>query len=206
MFNFITLARKALFAATLAIASSAAFACPTYLVTIHTQAFSGESALLDFSMGSDGDAAMAMASLTNLSGNLGDEFDRRGGVSGDLASGFTFVTGAPTNYLTYNVNLGEDFSFNINFSGDYESVEAVSGSVFDVVLYGLDFSDTLDYSVQFQLVPLNNGDAANVQVFANTDTTDVLELVPAEVPEPSQLLLMLSALALAGVALRRARK
>jgi hypothetical protein len=206
MFNFITLARKALLAASLVLFCGVAAAGPTYLVTIHTQAYSGESGLLDFSMGSDGDAAMAMATLFNFSGAFGAEYDRAGGVEGDLATGVTFTTGAPTNYLTHNVNLGEDFSFNISFSGDYESIDAVSGSVFDVVVYGMDLSDVLDWSVQFQLVPLNNGDAAYVTVDANPETTVVAEVVAADVPEPSQLLLMLSALALAGVALRRSGK
>ena len=206
MFNFITLARKALLAASLVLFSGAALAGPSYLVTIHTQAYSGESGLLDFSMGSDASAQLAIANLWNFSGNFGDELDRRGSVDGNLADGVTFTNAGATNFLTYNVILGGDFSFNISFSGDYESVEAVAGSVFDVVLYGIDFSDTLDYAVQFQLIPLNNGAPASVDVLANPDSTEVTELVAVDVPEPSQLLLMLSALALAGAAMRRKGK
>ena len=203
MFNFITLARKALLAASLVLFSGVAMAGPSYLVTIHTNAYSGETGLLDFSMGSDASARLAIANLWNFSGKFGDQYDRTGSVDGNLADGVTFTNAGASNFLTYNVILGGDFSFNISFSGDYESVEAVAGSVFDVVLYGMDFNDTLDRAVQFQLIPLNNGDAAYVDVLANPDSTVVTELVAVDVPEPSQLLLMLSGLALAGVALRR---
>ncbi len=206
MFNFITLARKALLAATLALCSAAAMAGPSYLVTINTAAFSGESGLLDFSLGSDGDAAGSIATLSNFSGNFGDEYDRTGSVSGDLVSGVTFTNAGPTNYLTHNVILGDSFSFNINFSGDYESLESVSGSLFAVVLYDIGMSEILDFAVQFDLLPVNNGAAASVLVSANPDSTVVTELVPVDVPEPSQLLLMLSALALAGAVTRRSRK
>jgi hypothetical protein len=204
MFNFITLVRKALIAASLVLFSGAALAGPSYLVTIDTQAYSGESGLLDFSFDSDADAAAAIASLWNLSGNIGDEFDRGGSVSGDLAGGVTFTNAGSSNYLTQSVNLGEIFSFNVSFSGDYETVDAVSGTSFAVRIYDALF-EQLDFAVQFQLVPFNNGTPAFVEVDANPDSTVVTELVAVDVPEPAQLLLMLSALALAGAAMRRSR-
>lgn len=204
MFNFITLARKALIAASLVLFSGAALAGPSYLVTIDTQAYSGESGLLDFSFDSDADAAAAIASLWNLSGNVGDEFDRGGSASGDLAGGVTFTNAGSSNYLTHSVNLGEIFSFNVSFSGDYETVDAVSGTTFAVRIYDPLF-ELLDFAVQFQLVPFNNGAPAFVEVDANPDSTVVTELVAVDVPEPSQLVLMLSALALAGAAMRRSR-
>lgn len=204
MFNLITLARKALLAATLALCSAAAMAGPSYLVTINTAAFSGEDGLLDFSLGSDGDAAGSIATLSNFSGNFGAEFDRIGSVSGDLASGLTFTNAGPTNLLTQSVILGDIFSFNITFSGDYELLESVSGSLFAVVLFDANLSAILDFAVQFDLLPVNNGDPAAVVFTASPDTT-VTELVAVDVSEPSQLLLMLSALALAGAAMRRSR-
>ena len=199
------LARKALLAATLALCSAAAMAGPSYLDTINTSSFSGESGLLDFSLGSDGDAAGSIATLWDFAGKFGDEFDRIGSVSGDLASGVTITNASPTNALTQSVILGDIFSFKVNFSGDYVLIESVSGSVFAAVLYDIGMSEILDLAVQFQLIPVNNGDAASVFVDANPDSTVVTELVPVDVPEPSQLLLMLSALALAGVAMRRSR-
>jgi hypothetical protein len=200
MLNFMTLARKALLAAALVLCSGAALAGPNYLVTVHTQGYSGESGLLDFGFESYSDAPGAIAHLWNLSGAFGEEYDRTGSVDGDLASGFTFSNSNLSNYLTYGVILGGDFSFNISFHGDYETMEAPNGATFIAALYATELSELLGALVQFDLIPAFNGNAAGVLVSANQDLADV-----ADIPEPSQLLLMLSALALAGVAHRRAR-
>ncbi len=206
MFNFNTFARQALLAASLFLSGGVAIAGPSYLVTIHTQAYSGESGLFDFSMGgSDGAALLAIADLWDFTGNFGDEQDRTGSVSGDLASGVTLTNASASNYLTQWAILGEDFSFKVRFSGDY-ALESDSGSQFAVLLYDAGLGEVLDYAVQFQLVPFNNGEASMVLVDANPLTTEVLALADTDVPEPSQLLLMLSALALAGAAMRASRK
>lgn len=198
MLNFITLARKALLAAALVFCSGAALAGPNYLVTVHTQAYSGESGLLDFAFESYSDAPGAIAHLWNLSGAFGEEFDRSGSVDGDLASGFMFRNSSLSNYLTYAVVLGGDFTFNVSFHGDYETMESPNGATFMAALYDSALTELLGAIVQVDLIPAFNGDAAGVLVSANQDLATV-----AEIPEPSQLLLMLSALALAGVALRR---
>jgi hypothetical protein len=205
MFNITTLARKALLAAALVFISGAALAFPSYQVTIHTQAYSGESGLLDFNFGGNADAPMGIATLWNLTGNFGAEYDRAGDVAGDVATGLTFTSGAASTYLTQAVILGEDFVFNIAFSGPVEFMDSPSGLSFGVGLYDSDLQLSFDFPVQFDLIPAFNGDPAGLFVTANPDTTTVNELV-ADVPEPSQLLLMLSALALAGVARRRSRK
>ncbi len=200
MFNFTTLVRKALLATALVICSGAALAGPTYLVTLHTQAYSGESGLLDFGMGSTADAPSVLAQMWNFSGAFSDEFDRSSSVEGDLVNGIFMTNSRASNYLTQAVVLGDDLSFNINFSGDYETMDSPSGISFAVVLYDAAMSEMWDIAVQFDLVPAFNGDAVGVFVDANANLAEV-----AVVPEPSQLLLMLSALALAGLALRRSR-
>lgn len=197
MFNITTLVRKALLAAALVISSGAALAGPNYQVTVHTQGYSGESGLLDFSFGSNSDAPQAIAALWNFSGAFGEEFDRSGSVAGDLASGFVFTADNASNYLTYAVVLGEDFTFNISFAGDYETMESPNGATFFAALYDSGLTEMLGAIVQFDLIPAFNGDAAMVVVSPNADLATV-----TDIPEPSQLLLMLSALALAGVALR----
>ncbi|UUZ55513.1 hypothetical protein LP419_07545 [Massilia sp. H-1] len=58
----------------------------SYLVTLHTQAYSGESGLLDFGMGGNADAPSAFATLANFSGAFETEFDRSPSTSGDLAA------------------------------------------------------------------------------------------------------------------------
>lgn len=205
MLNFITFARKALLAAALVIIGGAAQAFPAYQVTIHTQAYSGESGLLDFSFGGNADAPTGIATLWNVSGAFGAEFDRNGGVGGMLTSGLSLTSGAASTYLTQSVILGGDFAFNIIFTGPIEFMNSPSGLTFAVALYNTDLTELLDIPVQFDLIPAFNGDAASLLVTANPDTATVIE-PGADVPEPSQLLLMLSALALAGAALRRARK
>ena len=207
MFKFITIARKALLAAALVLCSGAAFAFPSYQVTIHTQAFSGEAGLLDLSLGGYGDGApMTIATLWNISGAFGEQFDRSGAVTGDIEQGLTFTSGPNSNYLTQSVLLGGDFVFNIAFSGPIEFMEGRFGTTFAAVLYDAGMTEILDIPVQFDLIPAFNGDAARVAINTNPATATVIELVAVDVPEPSQLLLMLSALALAGVAMRRSRK
>lgn len=205
MFKITTLARKALLAAALVFISGAALAFPSYQVTIHTQAYSGESGLLDFGFNGNADAPMGIATLWNISGAFAEEFDRAGGVDGDVATGLTFTSGAASTYLTQSVILGGDFVFNISFSGPIEFMDSPSGLLFAVGLYDAGMTESLDTPVQFDLIPAFNADPAGLFVTTNPDSATVDELV-ADVPEPSQLLLVLSALALAGVALRRGRK
>jgi hypothetical protein len=201
MFNFTTFIRQALLASALVLGSGAAVAGPIYQVTIHTQAYSGESGLLDFAFESNPDAPLAIAELWNINGAFETEFDRSGSVEGDLPNYVRFTTGNMTNYLTQSVILGDDFVFNISFSGDYEFVENPSGISFFVGLYDAGMTEQLGAVAQFDLVPGFMGDAAYVMVTANDELATV-----SDIPEPSQLLLMLSALALAGLALRRSRQ
>ncbi len=200
MFTFKTFVRQALLAVTLAFTSAAALAGPTYLVTIHTQEVQEESGLMDFSFYSTADAVGGMVSLSNFSGAFGEEFDRAGTADGAIPGTVTFVNGNTSNYLTQNVTFGGDFSFHVTFSGDYETVSGANATTFAVSLYGPFFSSEFGVAVQFDLIPAFNSDPAGVLVtIANPDLASATELVAAEVPEPSQLLLMLSALALAVV-------
>lgn len=203
MFKFTTLARKALLAAALVFISGTALAFPSYQVTIHTQAYSGESGLLDFGFGGNADAPTGIATLWNMSGDFGAEFDRAGYVFGDVpAMGLTFTSGAASTYLTQSVILGGDFVFNIAFSGPIQFLNSSSGLSFAVALYDAGMTELLDMPVQFDLIPAFNGDPAGLFVTVNPDSAEVRDLA-VQVPEPSQLLLVLSALALAGAALRR---
>lgn len=206
MFNFKNLARQAMLALVLAFAGGAAVAGPTYLVTIHTQAYSGESGLLDFGFLGDADATAEIVTLSNFSGMFGLEYDRAGGIDGDLASTVAFSNTGAANYLTQEVILGGNFTFNLNFSDDYAMPAdplAAQGLTFVVALFDSMLSEQLAQLVQFDLMPFVANDPANITITVNDELATVTEVVTADVPEPSQLLLMLSALALAGLALRR---
>lgn len=200
MFNFTNLMRKALLAMALVVSSGAALAGPTYLVTMHTQAYSGESGLLDFSLGGSADSPLAIAKLWNFNGAFSDEFDRTSNVDGSLDGAITMDNTRASNYWTQGVILGDDFSFNVQFSGDFETVDSAWSTLFAVVLYDASLSEMWAIPAQFELLSAFNGDPAAVLITADADTSVTV------IPEPSQLLLMLSALALAGLALRRSRQ
>jgi hypothetical protein len=203
MLNFKTFVRQAMLATALAFTSAAALAGPTYLVTIHTQTVEAEAGLMDFNFYTTDNASGGMVSLSNFSGAFGEEFDRAGTATGNIPGTLSFVNSTTSNYLTQNVVFGGDFSFNVTFSGDYETVTGLFAPTFQVSLYDAFLTTEYGVAVQFDLIPALNGDPASVLVsIANPDLATVTEAV-AEVPEPSQLLLMLSALALAGAAMRR---
>jgi hypothetical protein len=201
MFNFILRARKALLASALVLCSGLALASPNYLVTIHTQDYSGESGLLDFGLENYSDSMGVTAKLWNFTGQFSDEFDRAGNVDGSVADRVTMTSGRRTNYLTQSVILGGDFTFNITFGGDYETMPGSDGASFAVVLYDAGLSEMLFPVVQFDLVPAFLNDPAMTVVSTFSDAGTV-----SEVPEPSQLLLMLSALAIAAMVARRKLK
>ncbi len=204
MFNFKNFARQAMLAAALAIGSSAALAGPTYLVTIHTEGVDAEAGLMDFSFYTTNDTSDSVVSMSNFTGAFGEEYDRSGSAAGTIADTVTFVPSNFNNYLTYNVLFGGDFSFNVTFSGDFLTVPGDNASALVVGLFDSMMSTEYGMAVMFDLIPALNTDPAAVLVTVNDPgLATVTEQVSAEVPEPSQLLLMLSALALAGVALRR---
>ncbi|MEJ7806639.1 MAG: NF038129 family PEP-CTERM protein [Telluria sp.] len=208
MFNFKIFARQAMLALVLAFAGNAAIAGPTYLVTLHTQAYSGESGLLDFGFLGDSAATAEMVTLSNFSGMFGLEYDRAGGIAGELATTVNFSNTRSANYLTQEVTLGGDFTFNLHFSDDYtmplDPLDA-QGLSFVVSLFDNGLTAQLAQLVQFDLMPFVANDPAQITITVNDDLAVVTEVAVADIPEPSQLLLMLSALALAGVALRRRR-
>lgn len=204
MFNFKTFVCQALLAAALALTGAAALAGPTYLVTINTQDLEEETGLIDFSFYTTADAVGGMVSLSNFSGAFGEEFDRGGSADGAIPGAVTLVNGITSNYLTQNVTFGGAFSFNVTFSGDYETVRGLNATTFTVSLFGPLFSPQFGDAVSFDLIPAFNHDPAGVLVtIADPDLASATELVAAEVPEPSQLPLMLSAVVLAGVAMGR---
>ncbi|QYF94005.1 NF038129 family PEP-CTERM protein [Massilia sp. PAMC28688] len=198
MFNFKQFAQQALFALAMACGSAAAVAGPTYQVTIDTSSFAGESGLLDFAFSNGFVGTVgATATLSNFSGSFGVEFDRFGSVSGAIPGMVSMTNDVLISYLTQAVTLGGNFGFTVHFGGDFETIDDVNESLFSVALYDADMTAMLAQLVDFTIIPGANGVAASIVISAG-DLASV-----GEVPEPSQLLLMLSALALAGAVMRR---
>lgn len=191
MFNPLQTLRRVLFALCLMLGSGAAFAGPIYHVTVDTAGLTGQG-FLDFSVIGTQGAPGAFATLSNFSGAFGAEADRVGAVAGAIPAGFTVANGAGDNWLTQSVSLGGVFAFDIAFGGDYETVQGIDGATFAVSLYDELFSaQTL--VATFAAQPGSVLGAASLTpeaLYAGAAITPV--------PEPSNLLLVLTALLVVG--------
>lgn len=198
MFNFKQFAQQALLALAMVFGSGAAVAGPTYYVTVNTSSFAGDTGVLDFAFSNAFAGTVgATATLSKFSGNFGAEYDRFGSVTGAIPGAVTLVNDDLISYLSQNVNLGGVFGFLVNFSGDFETINDVNESLLSVGLYNSDMTELLAQLVSFTIVPGSTAGPAVVLVDAGALAS------VSEVPEPSELLLVLTALAFAAVASRR---
>lgn len=201
MFNFTTVLRHALAAVALASTALAAHAGPSYHVTVDASGFSAaDTGYLDVSLFGVGGSAEAIATVTNLQGNvLGlDPF----------SSGFAqptpgvFVLSNLGSYLSHDVMFGGLFSFDVNFSGDFLTASDAFQYVspFDVTLLDGGFAPL--GGLRIELTQLSAFGPATVALLPGATLADAT-LVTATVPEPSELLLMLTGLGLVGAMVRR---
>lgn len=201
MFNFKRIIQHALLALSLAIGSGAAIAGPTYQVTVDTSSLEGGSGLLDFwFMSGFAGAPAATATVSNFSGLFGGEYARFGEVNGAVPGAVTISNADGENFLTQEITLGGKFAFTVSFDSAEAALDNLTPSLMAIGLFNADFSAMLASVAEFTLVPGIDGMPGQVTVVVG----DIARV--AEVPEPSDLLLMLTALALmAAVAQRRAR-
>ena len=198
MSNYKRLFQQALLAVSLAIGSAAAVAGPTYQVTVDTSSQAGTTGLLDFwFMSGFAGAAGATATFSDFSGAFGAEYDRFGAVSGAIPGTVAISNTDGENYLTQVVALGGKFGFAVTFDGAFETMEDFTPSLLSIGLFNADMSELLGLVAEFTVVPSADGMPGSVSVVAG-DIGNV-----SEVPEPSDLLLILTAIAMAGIARRR---
>ena len=203
MFNFKSFVQQALLACALVLGASPAFAGPVYHVSINTAGISEPTGIMTFDFLGMDMVDVATATLTNFSGAFGAE-ESRGTAVTDIAGGYTFASGFE-GYLTRAVTLGGLFGFDITFDDGFSGND---GATFSIALYNDDYSSYLGLDgnlVSFELVPAMGGEPSFLVISEDNDVASVTE-VRAEVPEPSDLLLMLTALGMAGMVARRARK
>ncbi len=203
MHNLKTFLQQAMFALAMAFGSGAAMAGPIYHVDVDTSSLAG-TGLMDFNFLANLGAAPATASLSNFSGAFGAEFDRSASVLGAIPTGVSLTNEDGGNYLTQAVTLGGMFGFDIVFSGDFVMMSGQDASLFSVSLYSDNFASYLGVDgafAEFSLLPSIGGAPAEVLVSPANALANIAAV--AEVPEPSELLLMLSGLAMMGLIIRR---
>jgi hypothetical protein len=201
MSKFTSMIRKGLLAAALAGSAFGASAAPTtYHVDLNTTSITGGT-YLDFAFSSAAGAALSNLTVSNLLGGpvTLDGFDGSATTAG--ATGFSMSNDANgLNYVDYIGNIASIFSFDVTFADGFESGPAGLGSLFYISILGSDFNPVTNGNAfaQFAL----SSDAGIRASFA--PGTGSATLVDANaVPEPTQLVLMLTALAMMGMMVKR---
>jgi len=190
MFNIQKHLRHAVLALGLAAASltAGASALPTYHIDVADTA-TADIAYIDFLFGSIDGAAPVTASLSHFAGMPLSELDRQGAVS-ETPDGF-----AIGNAGTYNdlfLAVGGPFGFDLNFSEGFLDFASTfdSNSFFSIALYDSDGiiigdpSGALNFSLS----------STGVVVMPTSSLLSLTQVSAADVPEPSDWVLMLTGL------------
>lgn len=194
MFNVNNLYARAVLAIALATGAGAALAVPTtYHVAIDSRSSTG-AALLNLTFNGAINAAPATATVSNFTGVYGAVYETAGAVSGSIADMVSISNTAFDNYLSQFVTLGGLFGFDVMF----DVASSDPGMQFSVAMYLPDYAGYAlgaDNLVTIDLVPDANTLLAG-SAFASVSAVGA-------VPEPGNMLLMLTGLMLIAFAARR---
>jgi len=202
MFNIQKHLRHAVLALGLAAASltAGASALPTYHIDVADTA-TADIAYIDFVFGSIDGAAAVTASLSRFTGMALAELDRQGAVSG-TPDGFAIGNAGAYNDLFLAV--GGPFAFDLNFSEGFLDFASTfdSNSFFSIALYDSDSNIIGDPSGALNFSLSNTG----VAVIPTSSLLSLTQVSAVDVPEPSDLVLMLTGLVfVVGVTRRNGR-
>jgi hypothetical protein len=200
MHTIYSVTRKLLAPLVLVLSAGVALAGPTYHVTVDTSGFAESTGLIDFFYNVQGGGVVSEITLNNFSGNIGGEFAPRvGDVTGALPGTLVFAATEGDQELTQVANFGGAFSFDLAFGSDFATLPGGVSSLFSVAFFNDDFSAYLGAPgdlVQFNLMPMNGNAPGGIVV-------TVADPAATVVPEPSNLLLMMTGLGLVGFMVRR---
>ena len=207
--------RHSLLALALGAGSALALAAapPTYHVEIDTSTFQasgfGSAGWLDLQFNpSNMGGPAATALTTHFSGAFDNTQPAQltGGVTGSLASGFTFTNGDSYNDLFQAFFFGASIGFDVSFSGAPDGGPNLIESVFAVSVYDAAGTTALgNYAANGSLLQLSwtpPADAAG-DGMVGVSVADSLNSSVSAVPEPSAWLMLLAGVAMVGHATRR---
>jgi hypothetical protein len=194
MHNFYSLFLRALLAFSIAVGAPAALAGPLYRVSLDTSAFAGSTGFLDLGL-NGGDSLDAVARIGNFSGAFLSEVAYLGDASGDAAGGVILGNTEGENFFDQAVTFGGLFSFDVSF----ESGNDVFGSLFSVALFNGAMDAYLGADPYLLTIDLVSGQTGALTVFA-PGLVQVAQV--AEVPEPTEWLLLATGLLLIGATRR----
>jgi hypothetical protein len=197
MMNAKTFLRQCLLAVALAGSALGAVAGPTnFHVDLDTSGLGG-SGLISLSFDNLGAAALITAKVTNLTGQVTDVIASGNAVV--YPDYFTIANGPGVgNYLDMSSDFGGWFGFDVAFSGDLMAGTSLDVSTFRVFITDFDYIP-LAGDADFGVASLNLVPGVGIaQVGPMFDIAQV-----SAVPEPSELLLMMTGLGLVGFIARR---
>ena len=197
MFNIKSILSRSLLALALVTGAGAAFAGPTYHVSIDTQTLGTGTAYLDLSLGSLGGAAPVTATLSDFTGVFGSFTDRLGASSGSVDGTVVLNNSVGWSDLFQEIVLSGLFGFNVSFDTSGEG----AGTTFGVALFGADMTTNLGLPGNLVQIDLQPG-MADVVSPANAVGSATVAAA-ADVPEPADWALLMTGLGLMGFTLRR---
>ena len=198
MTNITSILRKGLLAAALAGAAFGASAAPTtYHVNVDTSSLTGGT-FLEFGFSGSAPVASTTATVAHLNSAGLTVADSLGGTVDADGSGFVLSNSAYS-YVDYVGAISGMFSFDLTFSDGFMADTGFE-SLFSVSVLDSDYF-TVAGGANFATFKLTATDGIST-VFTPGLGNATLD-VPSAVPEPTQLLLMLTALAMMGAMLKR---
>ena len=199
MFNIKKLLSQAVLALAMAAGAGAALAGPTYHVTLDTSALGQPAGYIDFTFLGLDFAAPATATLSNFSGAFGAVM-AAGDASGTIPGTVTIGNSEAWNEMLAEANFGGLFSFDLSF----DVAAGAAGTTFGVAFINAAFDDYL--GAQGNVFEVNVQPANARAPESYTESVDRRFVSVTKVPEPSDLLLMLTGLGLVGVTARRTKR